>query len=266
MQGVGLQFFMGSRMPPRRYPLKGKISYPSRYSAYARPTQKASDARRSSYLSSKRPYVSRAARYSAGPTSDTEVKFFDTLLAAAAIDSTAENLSNIALVPQNATESGRIGRKIVVKGINIKGFLTWGVNQANSVFVEQYVRLVLVWDKQANGASATYTDVYDAATVTSLRNLENGPRFKILKDWVFVPTQPLQSTTDNWATVANSVANTPCMPFDYNINNLNIPMEFSSTTGAIGEIKTNNFFLLAMSNAGDDVNKVTATCRLRYVG
>jgi len=44
-----------------------------------------------------------------------------------------------------------------------------------------------------------------------------------------------------------------------------IPLEFSSTTGAITEIRSNNLFLLAgCSTGGDDLVNFLGTCRLRY--
>jgi len=47
---------------------------------------------------------------------------------------------------------------------------------------------------------------------------------------------------------------------------MDIPLEFSDVTGAITELKTNNIQLMAISNAGDDTNKLNLVARLRFVG
>ncbi len=179
----------------------------------------------------------------------TEQKFFDTdILFTFSQPGSTENQLN--LVPQGTTENTRIGRKMIVHSIQIKGVIELaagaaGFDQAN---------LALVQDTQANGAAAVITDVYDQADMTNnLINLANASRFKILKTWRI----PMQA--------GGGVATA----FSGNMKNLSyykkcrIPIEFDSTTGAITEIKSNNLFFVA-GGAQNDASTLKARVRIRY--
>ena len=55
------------------------------------------------------------------------------------------------------------------------------------------------------------------------------------------------------------------LPVDW-YKKVDIPMDWSSTTGAITEIRSNNIFLTAGAAGFDDVVTFSGTCRLRFVG
>ena len=85
--------------------------------------------------------------------------------------------------------------------------------------------------------------------------MANSERFKILKKFVY----EFASGAGVSGAYARGVRN-----MDWYAK-LNLPVEYSSTTGAITEIKSNNIFLLASTaNQTDDEITVTATCRLRF--
>lgn len=221
---------------------------------------RAASSRRSSSLASK-----RADPLFQGPNNpDREVKFFDTALSIP-IDTTGAVEGSINLIPQGATESNRIGRQCTITSVYIRAFLQWQANMAQSIYQLAQVRFALVLDKQCNGANATYTDVYATNSVTSPRNLSNAERFHVLKEWQWIPDHPAVTTSDNWATAANSIANCPHKDADF-YKKVRIPLEFSSTTGAITEIRSNNLFLVGMSAAGDDIHTVVGTARVRFEG
>ena len=187
-----------------------------------------------------------------------ELKFFDTDVNFTA-DATPEipATGQLALIPQGVTESTRVGRKYVVRSIQLNGFMQQ--TPAAGTTSAAIITVVLVQDTQANGAAAAPADVYDIGNTVlpvSVRNIENSARFKILKRWDWA----MQSQAGVSAAYNNVVKK-----WDF-YTKCNIPLEFSSTTGAITELKTNNVFLLAGSSGvnADDTVTCLAKCRLRY--
>lgn len=196
-------------------------------------------------------------RYNKGPSS--ELKFFDTTLSFL-IDATGEvpATGQLALIPQGVTESTRVGRKANVKSINVKGNVTFvPVAYTDAAVCTVYV----VQDKQCNGAAAAVTDVYTSSNLSiGMINMANSERFRILKKftWTVKP--------EMWDGTSMGIGYT-VLPFEW-YSKCDIPLEFSSTTGAITEIKSNNIFLLASCQNGlvpvDDKASVSGTCRLRF--
>ncbi len=190
-------------------------------------------------------------RYS-GP--NMERKFFDTALSFS-YDQTGEvpATGQLNLIPQGVTESTRIGRKAFIKSVQIRAKLLY--TPGASAIGTDNTDLYLVLDKQANGAAAAITDVFESATIqTAMLNLANSGRFVILRHWpvVFASQAGVSGAYARQAKQLNF------------FKSCNIPIEFSSTTGAITEIRSNNLFLCAGSGTEDDLVSVSGTCRLRY--
>lgn len=186
----------------------------------------------------------------------SELKFFDTALSFA-IDTTGEvpATGQLVLIPQGVTESTRVGRKCVIKSILLKFNLSFV--PAAAAVLSGSTRLYLMLDKQTNGAAAAVTDAFTGAELTTAnRNLSNSSRFVILKTWVH---------TWNPAAGATTAFNTQTRFVSY-YKKCNIPLEFSSTTGAITELKSNNIFLFAGAGqaAMDDIVSVGGSCRVRF--
>lgn len=183
-----------------------------------------------------------------------ELKFFDTALSFN-IDATGEvpATGQLCLIPQGVTESTRVGRKCTLKSIEMKfDTLLVPAAAANSATVSA---IYVVLDKQTNGAAAAATDVFTGTVMpNALRNLANSQRFVILKKFVWAQNSAAGVTTAYNNTVRH---------FEF-YKKLNIPLEFSSTTGAITELKSNNIFLLAGSNPLDDLVQVSGNVRLRF--
>lgn len=185
------------------------------------------------------------------PGGGSENKFFDTSLSFN-FDATAEvpATGQLTLIPQGVTESTRVGRKCTIKSIQIRGAAIFGGTNDS----EDIAYLYVVLDKQCNGAAAAITDVLTSNNMrTGLINMANSERFVILKRFVL----PLKSG----AGVATAFGNCSA-PIEW-FHRCNIPIEYSSTTGAITEIRSNNIFLLA-GGIRDDVTSFLGTCRLRF--
>lgn len=198
-----------------------------------------------------------AARALASMGLKPELKFFDTSLAFS-FDSTGEvpATGQLALIPQGDTESSREGRLAVIKSVQIRANMSFAPGAAATASVNCFLYLVL--DTQANGAAAGVTDVFTSTSLQSaMLNLNNSGRFRIIKYW------KLNFTSQAGATTAYNTVN---KHIDF-YKRCNIKMDWSSTTGAITEIRSNNLFLIAGSDTGaDDLVGVSGVCRLRFVG
>jgi len=187
-----------------------------------------------------------------------ELKFFDTALAFN-FDVTGEvpATGQLTLIPQGDTESTRDGRIAYIKSVQIRGRAAMTPGAAATISPTVYLYLVL--DTQANGAAAAITDVFTSNDMgANMLNLNNSGRFRILKKWV-IPFNVTAGAT----TAYNSYA----VPVEF-YKKCNIKVDWSSTTGAITEIRSNNLFLCAgaQGDAADDTVAFAGTCRLRFQG
>lgn len=194
---------------------------------------------------------------------DAELKFFDTTTTLL-FDATGEVSANATggqmnLIPQGVTESTRVGRKCVIKSIYLRMVHTPATTTANS-----FCKFAIVLDKQANGAVPAYTDIYTTnASISAPLNLANSSRFQILKEFNLLANATAASTSDNWATLGNTVYSQPLRRIKW-FKRCNIPLEFNSTTGAITEVRTNNLCIAYISSTGDDIHSATGIIRLRF--
>lgn len=187
-----------------------------------------------------------------------EIKFLDTINSFT-FDTTGEvpATGQLNLIPQGTGEQERIGRKVHLKSIHMRGTIspnpaTWSGGSM--------LRLLLVQDKQCNGAAATYSGVngvLENDVISQFRNLENIDRFIIHKDW-YIPLNAKAGVSGAWAPVVKEI--------EFH-KKLDIPIEFDSTvtTGALTSIRSNNLFLLARSTVDDDIVTYAGVCRVRFV-
>ncbi len=226
---------------------------------YATPYKKARSAR-----SRVVPGITRTGgyygRYAYGKGKQGELKFFDTALSFQ-VDTSLEvpATGQLSLIPQGVTESERVGRKCVIKSIQIEGIAALTPAASATTAVLSYIWIVL--DKQANGAVATASGAGGVFTSTvagsALRELSNQTRFRILKK-IVIPNAPMAGVSAAFNSAVKSIS---CYL------KCNIPLEFNAATGAITEIRSNNIFLLAGSAGSgvqDDLVTVTGNARLRF--
>lgn len=172
--------------------------------------------------------------------------------------------SSLNLITQGAGENQMIGRKVVVRRITFKGSVAFPANSNASlgnVNPSTKLRLCLMIDKQCNGAAATISQIWQNADIWSLMNLENKSRFKIVKEWVCVANRVVNKIDGGGSYFTGDAL------VDINWSKkVYVPLEFApeavAGTRAIGEIKTNNLFLVAFTE--DDDSIVYGRTRLRY--
>lgn len=187
-----------------------------------------------------------------------ELKFFDTTQATEASGTGGViHSASLNLIPQGVTESTRVGRKCTITSLMIRGDIEMD-STTTVTDAENRARVIIYLDKQANGATAAVLDILETATIDSFRNLSNSGRFKVLFD-------------KNWIINAAGVFGGTAAPASTDVRRelkwfkkCNVPVEFSATTGAITEIRSNNIGLLSIiKNAAATVN-LAYTVRIRF--
>jgi len=184
-----------------------------------------------------------------------EMKYFDTALSFT-IDTTGEvpATGQLVLIPQGVTETTRVGRLCRIRSIQMRGTVSFAPAAAANAATNLFVYLVL--DTQTNGAAAAVTDVLTSNNLgVALINLNNSQRFRVIKRFKMTLNSQAGATT-----AYNNVVRT----FDF-YKRCNYLLDFSSTTGAITELRSNNLFLLAGSDgSSDDTATVAGNCRVRF--
>ena len=188
-----------------------------------------------------------------------EKKYFDTTYGTTPIVSAGLFTTSWNLIPQGTTKNSRIGNKCTVTNINVHGVLIQTGQAANSVLGDK-VRWIVFVDRQANGAvPVAISDLIQTmpgatTNFNSFRNMDNVDRFVILKDKTYTLNPPTQNAAlGSCQTLREIKMNKKC----------NIPLEFSSTTGAITEIRSNNILCLFI-NAADNLTNFAFTVRVKY--
>lgn len=182
-----------------------------------------------------------------------------------------------AIVPFPIPQEGsafynRIGRRVANRSIQFKGEIKPTFTNAAAKW-RLYNRLVLVYDRQPNGAYPAASDVlagYTSAGVTtttekSMPNPNNKDRFVILKDHVMM-TEPIGISG------APSAAG-----LDVTLNNLyeinwfvklrGLETVLKASTGLIGDVTTGALFLLVINNdpvGASPAWKIELYTRLRF--
>lgn len=182
-----------------------------------------------------------------------ERKFKD-IVTFSGTSSTGARIQQLCEIVQGTGEKERIGRKCTLKAIHWQGSVNLPSSAANTTDI---VRIMVVQDTQANGAVFNPGDLLDGGDVFSFRNLENSQRFRVLSD---------KRYTLNSTGAANGNANENGAIQRYIKGNLkvNIPLEYSGTTGVITELRSNNVTVFAISEQG--VATIDLHSRIRFIG
>lgn len=199
------------------------------------------------------------APYGGAGAARPEKKFLDVDIANASVSATLEMLPDIVTVAAGTGESQRVGRKIVVTDIYIRGCPVFNESNVHTVGGDCF-RLIVVLDKQCNGAEATALTLLQTNAPESYRNVENFARYDFLVDKYF----SVNCTAGAYdGTVAEFADHRGAM-YRKHIR-CQIPIEFSSTTGAITERATNNISIWMISQQAAS-GFTPAVCRIRYIG
>ena len=140
--------------------------------------------------------------------------------------------------------SSRIGRKINMKSIYIRWSLLFGASGIGG----GAVRVLVVYDKQANATAPAITDILLANDFTSPNNLSNRDRFVTLCDYV----------TEN-ISLNNMLSDTGVIR-----KSLNLETMFNAgSAGTIGDITSGSVYLFIAQSGGLSTTAPVFTYRSR---
>jgi len=146
----------------------------------------------------------------------------------------------------------RIGNEVLMRSIQIDGYL----NAQATTGVSQCIRVMLVYDRQANATALALTDVLVASDVHSHKKLENRHRLKIFLDGRI----PIASAVTGDASGVNK------HPFKY-YRKLRHPVVFNTANnGTVADIQTGAMwlFLIGTAAAGNTDARLCYSSRIRY--
>lgn len=194
-----------------------------------------------------------------------EKKVIDLNQAVYAVENTGTQLALLNGCVAGSQNFNRIGRKIQLKSLQIRGyFLATDDTVANT-----FARMVIVYDKQPNGAAPTWANIITSqniagttsSTATDMVNLDNRDRFEIIRDKTYT-----LSAKDTTATQAYSGSPTIICVEDFVKLGKRETCFNAGTAGTIGDITSGSlyvFFIASQPNA-TGVNYIGAF-RTRFI-
>jgi len=196
-------------------------------------------------------------RFAGSGGTGAELKFFDTTVDQGTVSSVGVVVNSLNLIPQNTTQTGRIGRKCTIKSIQWNYQVSLGrVDDAMNPAPGDTLRMILYQDKQCNGATIVGTDLL-LSSIHSFKNLTNSNRFIVLCD---------KLVNVNYTAVASDTVGFMTQPRVTKMakwyKRVNIPLEFSGIAGAIIEIRSNNLGVLLITTNG--LCNIDSIVRLRF--
>ncbi len=178
---------------------------------------------------------------------DSELKFHDVTVDDAVIASGGTIQNALLTIPEGIGEEQRVGRKLVIKSISWKIMLRLP-STATANNTSDTVRIMLIQDKQANGALPAVTDILASDDFQSFNSMANSQRFKTLWTRTVALNAPAGSGRGSTDTLSYG-NNEQALSFHKNCN-IAIEYDSSAATGAITTIRSNNIFVLLLSRLG----------------
>lgn len=179
------------------------------------------------------------------PATMGELKNIDTTLGVPAVGVTTGVLTLLNGTTQGTTATTRLGRRITVKSIYIRGNLT--LNPTSTGFSE--FRLLIVYDKQANATAPVATDILVADTINNVNNLSNSRRFVTLMD--YAPEHGIGTAGPQMHQISL-------------YKKCNLVTEFNAgSAGTIGDIQSGSIYALMYFNGRITVAAANANINVR---
>lgn len=181
-----------------------------------------------------------------------EVNFVDNAAVAVEMNTTG-TIGLVATIPQGAAQTQRIGRKIQLKSIQIRG-----VVGSDSTTTTASGSLFIVYDKRPDGTLPAITDILVSISSLSMTNSTNVGRFQIVKrmNWSFTGNNAGagQQTDKTYYHVDKFVKISKRMVFK------------AAGTGAIGDIEQGALYYVSVGDtaAGTADGKGTIHFRTRF--
>lgn len=145
---------------------------------------------------------------------------------------------------QGSGATNRIGRRITMRSIQLRG----RIQVAATTTGASPVRLIIFYDRQANGTAPTATDLLNADTISDFNNLSNNRRFVIVAEQIrsCIGTAGPQSIYFNMYKRIKLIT-------EFNTGN----------AGTVGDIQTGSLYCLAYASAGIQVASLACNVQTR---
>jgi len=195
--------------------------------------------------------IKRGPAYNAPRPIRRETGFVDIASGNHAMDTTG-SITLINAVPQGASSSQRIGKRIQLKSLQVRGT----VGSASATAFAAGVVLI-VYDKRPTGSMPNITDILNTVNAYSFNNDNNSARFRVLKRMRYqcIGNAGTPTTASNFAA-------------DMFLNLKGLPVTFKDAgTGAIGDIEEGALYVVTVGDqaAGTSAANLHAGFRCRYV-
>lgn len=211
-----------------------------------------------------------------------EKKGMDTPLDTSVISSTLTNNANtqvLNLIQQGAGSWNRVGRKVKLSSIRVRGAVQWKLEIDGAADASgNLLRMALVWDKQPSGnAIPAFDDIFKMTeedgdeTQTSLFSslrYDNMDRFTVLRDQIMEFNADVWPSTD---PVAGTPTNFKICPFDVYVKLGGRECVYSGQTSpmSIADISTGALYLVVKSLSSATTTELNfrqgSVARLRYL-
>jgi len=189
-----------------------------------------------------------------------EKKVVDINAATYLIENTGTILTLLNGTVPGSQNFNRIGRKIALSSLQIRGF----VRQADNTVAARQVRMIIVYDKQANASAPTFANVISSqniggtvsSTCTDMVNLDNRDRFRIIRDRTFV----FGDINAAWAAGSN------VEDVDMYIKLGDLPTIYNAgSAGTIGDIQSGSLYVFWISTQANSTGSAAeVSYRLRF--
>ncbi len=192
-----------------------------------------------------------------------EYKFLATNHAVRSMAQAAEVFPTTTLViPQGVGGTERIGRKIIVRAIEVRISITQ-LGSADADECDNTYRMGIFVDSQCNGAAASWLDLFENTHVDSPRDLQRSTRFKILKDWRFCMKASGVGSTTNSSDVITNVTGSTCKVLKF-YKKCFIPVSYSTAAGTLAGITMNNLAMYSKRAVASPAAFWDLHFRIRY--
>lgn len=174
--------------------------------------------------------------------------FVDLALANYALDTTG-SITLVPTIAQGASQSQRLGKKVLLKSVQIRGHAT-----ANSATTVADGAALLVYDRDPTNTLPNITDILNTVHSASFNNDTNSDRFKIVRRWDF----PFCGNTTTPSTGKEIHS------FDEYVDLRNLPMQFGNVgTGAMGDIKLGALYFVTCGTQAVGTTAANINCGFR---
>jgi len=164
---------------------------------------------------------------------------------------TTGSVTLLNTVPPGATQNSRVGKKILLKGLNIRGMV---YNKGTAFATDN--SLIIVYDKRPTGSDPAVTAFLKTATSQSQNNDDNASRFRVLRRLDFAL---VGNSTNMTGDAAKSV--------DFYVDLRKAPTVYkSASTGQVADIAEGALWMVIIGATAPGTAAATfeISTRVRY--